>query len=98
MGQVFGGAAMDGDSNDRPKRLDGLDINEVADGYVIHDKDGDKIQYLNHTAALVLEYCNGELTKSEIIELLRLAYRLDEPPTREVTDCLEKLRSEGLIQ
>ena len=82
---------------DRPKRADGLDINEVADGYVIHDKENNRVQYLNHTATLVLEYCNGELSASEIAELLKLAYELSEPPIEEVTACLTKLRSEGLI-
>lgn len=88
---------MDDPLTDRPKRADGLEINEVADGYVIHDKEDDRVQYLNHTAVLVLEYCNGELTMPEIADLLKLAYQLNEPPIKEVSDCLSKLRSEGLI-
>ena len=88
---------MEDPVSDRPKRVDGLNINEVADGYVIHDQKNDRVQYLNHTAALVLEYCNGETAASKIAELLQLAYELSEPPIEEVTDCLTKLRSEGLI-
>ena len=88
---------MDDALTERPKRVDGLEINEVADGYVIHDKADERVQYLNHTAALVLEYCNGELTVSEIADLLKLAYQLNEPPIKEVSDCLSKFRSEGLI-
>lgn len=90
---------MDEKTTDRPKRVDGLEINinEVADGYVIHDKEEGRVQYLNHTAVLVLEFCNGELTISEIADLLKLAYQLNEPPIKEVTDCLSKLRGEGLI-
>jgi hypothetical protein len=74
-----------------------VDALEVAQSYVIHDQKDDRVQYLNHTATLVLEYCNGEMTASKIAELLQLAYELSEPPIEEVTDCLTKLRSEGLI-
>lgn len=81
----------------RPRKADGLEVNEVADGYVIYDKDKEQVHYLNHTAALILEYCNGEHTPDRIAELLQLAYDLGDPPLEEVTECLSNLRSQGLI-
>jgi hypothetical protein len=56
------------------------------------------VHYLNHTAVLVLELCNGDVTADEIPRLLEQAYDLAEPPTAEVAECLDKLRDEGLIR
>jgi hypothetical protein len=80
-----------------PKRTDGIEVNAVADGYVVYDTARDRVHYLNHTAALVLEFCTGENSTDEIVRLLQVAFDLPEPPTREVNDCLDQLRAEGLI-
>jgi hypothetical protein len=45
---------------DRPVRSDSIDINPVADGYVVYDPATDLVHYLNHTAAMVLELCGGQ--------------------------------------
>jgi hypothetical protein len=74
-----------------------LELNEVADGYIVYQPDRDRVHYLNQTAAVVLELCNGQNAEAEIPELLRLAWDLPEPPVEEVADCLEGLRKEGLI-
>jgi coenzyme PQQ synthesis protein D (PqqD) len=80
-----------------PERTDGIEVNAVADGYVVYDTARDRVHYLNHTAALVLELCTGENSTDEIVRLLQVAFELPEPPTREANDCLEQLRGEGLI-
>jgi Coenzyme PQQ synthesis protein D (PqqD) len=74
-----------------------LELNEVADGYIVYQPDRDRVHYLNQTAAVVLELCNGENAEADIPELVRLAWDLPEPPVDEVADCLEGLRKEGLI-
>jgi len=81
-----------------PRQIEGLEVNQLADGYVIYEANRDRVHYLNHTAVLVLEMCNGSVTAGEIPGLLKEAYDLAEPPTAEVADCLEKLRDEGLIR
>jgi Coenzyme PQQ synthesis protein D (PqqD) len=81
----------------RPARVSEIEINEVADGYIVHDRAADKVHYLNHTAAILLELCNGQSTLGELPELLRQAFDLSEPPHAEVRDCLEQLIKEGLI-
>ena len=80
-----------------PKAVDGLEINAVSDGYVVHDPQRERIHYLNETSAVILELCTGEVPEQEIPRLLQLAYELSEPPVADVEDCLENLRNEGLI-
>ena len=86
------------DGKDAPKQVEGLEINALADGYVIYEASRDRVHYLNPTAVLVLEMCNGRVTADEILRLVQEAYDLAEPPTTEVMDCLTKLRDEGLIR
>jgi hypothetical protein len=81
-----------------PQRATGLDIREVEDGFMIHQPERDRVHYLNHTAVLVLELCNGENSPARISELVRAAYGLAAAPEREVAEVLEKLRDEALIR
>ncbi len=75
-----------------------LDVHEVDDGLVVYDLTSERVHYLNGTAALVFALCTGEHDELRITELVRLAFKLDEPPSSEVEDCLAKLRGEGLIR
>jgi hypothetical protein len=82
---------------ERPVRAGDLEINEAADGYVVYHRARDRVHYLNHTAALVLELCTGGNRPADIVRLLQRAYELPEPPRQEIHDCLNQLREEGLI-
>jgi hypothetical protein len=82
----------------RPSQAPGIEINKVADGYIIYDPERDRVHYLNHTAVLVLELCTGDVTAREIPELLRAAYDLSIPPTEEVGQCLTRFYDEGLVR
>jgi transcriptional regulatory protein LevR len=81
-----------------PKMIDDIEINEVEDGYVIYQKEKDKVHYLNKTAVLILECCTGENSAVQIGKIVQEAYDLPEIPEKEVNDCLNKLHEEGLIQ
>jgi hypothetical protein len=83
---------------DKPKIAGELDINEVGDGYVIYQKEKDKVHYLNKTAVLVLESCTGENTVDNIGTIVKDTYELSEVPEKEVADCLDTLFQEGLIK
>lgn len=85
------------DLSRRPKLASGIEINKVADGYVVYDPERDRVHYLNHTAVMLLELCTGEVTAGELPELLQAAYELPEPPAVEVIGYLEKLFEEGLV-
>jgi len=81
-----------------PRRVDGLEINPVEDGFMIYRPETDRVHYLNHTAVLILELCNGRNTPARIATLLQHAYGLPEAPGQEVTGTLAKMTEEGLIR
>ncbi len=83
--------------NTCPRRTDGVKLEEVADGFIVHQPDQERVHYLNHTAAMILEMCNGEITAAEMAEALRGLYDLPEMPTQEVDQCLCDLRKQGLV-
>jgi hypothetical protein len=80
-----------------PQSAPGLEINAVEDGYIVYQPERDRVHYLNPTAALILELCNGRNAESELPELLQSAFELSAPPAGEVQTCLQTLRAEGLI-
>jgi hypothetical protein len=81
----------------RPLRRSGIEVVPTADGYVVYDEERDRVHYLNHTAALILEFATGENSDEQITRMLQVAYDLPEPPEEEVSECLEQLLKEGLI-
>lgn len=81
----------------RPRQVEELEVNEVADGLVIYQRRPERVHYLNGTASLVFELCTGEHSPEEIARLVGLAFALVEPPSDEVQTCLEQLRSLGVI-
>jgi len=88
---------MTGATGRKPVMAPDLEINEVADGYIVYQPDRDRVHYFNQTAALILELCNGRNAETDLPELVRSAYDLAAPPTEEVAECLQTLRKEGLI-
>jgi hypothetical protein len=85
------------DWNMRPERAPGIEIREVTDGYVAYDAARDRLHFLNTTAMVLLELCDGRLAARELPQFVAAAYRLSEPPTAEVEACLAKLLDEGLL-
>ena len=81
-----------------PRRIDGLEVNPVEDGFMIYQSDKDRVHYLNHTAVLVLELCDGQRSAAEIAELVKKAYGLPKLPRKEVDETLAKMTSEGLVE
>ena len=85
------------ESSIRPERAPGLEIREVSDGFVAYDAARDRLHFLNATAMLLLELCDGHLEARELPQFIAAAYRLAAPPAAEVEACLEKLLAEGLL-
>ena len=81
-----------------PTRAEGLEINVVDDGYVVHQPAAERIHYLNHTAGFLLEFCDGRHDSAALASLLQKAYDLAAPPTGEVESGLRSLREQGLIR
>jgi hypothetical protein len=78
-------------------RADGLEVNEVPDGYIVYQQASDRVHYLNRIAVIVFELCDGRVTADAIPRLVGGAYELAEPPTAEVEQCLSRFLDEGLI-
>ena len=81
-----------------PVRSEGLEINVMHDGVVIYQRDKKKIHYLNHTAGLVLEFCDGRHTPEELAKMVGEVCGLPEPPRDDIINCLQDLRSKDLIR
>jgi len=81
-----------------PKRARGLDVIPVEDGFLIHQPARDRVHYLNHTAVLVLELCDGKRSPAEIAEAVREAYHPSEDVPRSVREVLERAQAEGLTE
>jgi hypothetical protein len=85
------------DWNMRPERAPDIEIREVTDGFVAYDPARDRLHFLNLTATMLLESCDGNIRARELPELLAAAYQLAEPPIAEVESCLDRLLTEGLL-
>jgi hypothetical protein len=79
------------------KARDGLDRNEVHDGYVIYDNVKAQVIFLNPTAAAVFELCDGGADLDDIAEAMRDAFDLPQPPLADVAACLKSLQEQGLV-
>jgi hypothetical protein len=81
-----------------PKHIDGLDFSPADDGYIIYQPEQNRVYFLNPTAALILEFCNGRNSPAEIIDLVKQAYGLTDAPAEDVRQALAQLAAEGLLQ
>jgi hypothetical protein len=84
--------------SNQPSRVSDIDVFEAGDGFVAYQPTRDRVHFLNHTAAIVLEFCDGTKSDAEIARLLQHCYELPEPPEAETTLCLDQLREEGLVR
>ena len=85
--------------SDQPlTKAEKLDIHAVPDGYVVYQLSHDRMHYLNATAALVFELCDGRHTEQDIVAEVGTAFQLDTPPADEVRSCLTSLMDQGLVR
>lgn len=81
-----------------PKAYGGLDISETEDGFAVFQPEVDRVHYLNHSAVLVLELCDGTHSSQEIARLIQDAYGLAEAPLANVEQTLTSLQQFGLLE
>jgi hypothetical protein len=80
-------------------QADDLEINEVPDGYIIYQTARDRVHYLNKTAAVVFELCNGKLDAQAVAGRVAQAFELGGTAEHaEIMACLDSLIKEGLVQ
>lgn len=80
-----------------PRLVKGLRITPSTNGYIVYDAGRERVHYLNHTAALVMDLCTGRNSLAEIVTLVGAAYGLPRKPAREVGALVRQLAGEGLI-
>lgn len=80
------------------ERTEGVEVNEVEDGYVVYQPERDRVHYLNQTAVLLLELCDGKTRAGDLAPMLKSAFALPELPADEVAACLASLVDEGLLR
>jgi hypothetical protein len=80
------------------RRVPGLEVTEAEDGFLIYQRERDRVHYLNHTSVLVLELCTGRNSTDEIVDAVQKAYALPEAPQREVIEVLRQMHDEGLVE
>jgi hypothetical protein len=74
-----------------------LEIHEVPDGYIVYQKDQERVHYLNKTAAVIFELCNGTQQPQDIVEQVAKIYALDPSAYDEISASLDLLVQQGLI-
>lgn len=78
-------------------RAEGLDVNEVPDGYVIYQIEADRVHYLNKTAAIVFELCDGARGADDIVARMGKMFEVEGTANGEIEACLQSLLKEGLV-
>jgi len=74
-----------------------LEIHEVPDGYIVYQAEQDRVHYLNKTAAVIFELCDGKRDLNDIIARVAKAFELDPSAHDQVRAGLDSLVREGLV-
>jgi hypothetical protein len=79
-------------------RTEGHEVQEVPDGYVIYQTARERVHFLNPTAVIVYELCDGAHDLLRISQFLAEAFDLEAPPLEEVRTCIASLLEEQLVK
>jgi hypothetical protein len=74
-----------------------LEVHEVPDGYIVYQKVRDRVHYLNKTAALIFEFCDGTHQPQDVVKQVVKIYALDPSAHDEIRAALDSLVEEGLV-
>jgi hypothetical protein len=88
----------DFDLDDAFVSCEGLEITYAPDGCVVYDAAREKVHYLNPTAGVVYELCDGARSLRAISAFVAQAYGLDQDPVEATRDCVKTLIAEGLVR
>ena len=79
-------------------RSAGLEVHEVPDGYIVYHGARDNVSYLNKTAAVIFELCDGKLEADDIVARVAKMFELTSSSHDEIRACMGSLIKEGLLQ
>jgi hypothetical protein len=75
-----------------------LEVHNVPDGYIVYQTERDLVHYLNETAAIIFEFCDGKREPEDIIARVAKAFDLGPSAHDEIRAGLDSLVKEGLVQ
>lgn len=78
-------------------RAASLEIHEVPDGYIVYQTDRDRVHYLNKTAAIILEFCDGLRDRNDIVSRVAKVFELGPSAYEEIGAGFDAMVREGLI-
>ena len=81
-----------------PRQVAGLEIHEQPDGCVVYQQAREKVHFLNHTAVVILELCNGRHSREEIRDIYSATFDQAPAPEQEVAAIIEQFLAEELVQ
>ncbi len=84
---------------ERPRLRDEIVLREVDEDIVVYDPVSDKIALLNQSAAVILSYCDGSHSVSDVVS--KVAEVFAQPADRvdeDVRTTIEGLRAQGLLE
>jgi len=84
-------------NNHNPTKVPNMEVNEVADGLVVFDPVAKQVHYLNNTASIVYELCDGD-TDSAGIGSAAAQLLPGQDWNTQLPSCLEDLSARGLIR
>src|SRR5262245_38143120 len=79
------------------RQVAGLEISQMPDGWIIYRQETDRVHFLNPTAVLIFELCNGRHTLMEMDTILTTAFALPASMTDNARVCVSRLVDEGLV-
>lgn len=81
-----------------PKAVDEFDLEEIDDELLLYHPTRTRAVYLNESAALVWQLCDGKRSVAEITELLQENYPDSETIDADVAQTLQQLSDNGAIE
>lgn len=75
-----------------------LEVHDVPDGYIVYQTEQDRVHYLNKTAAIIFEFCDGNHGPEDIVSRVAKAFDLGPSAHNEIRAGLDSLVKEGLVQ
>lgn len=85
------------DDNHQPDKVAGVEVNEVADGLVVFDPVTQRVHYLNSSASVVYELCDGHSTTADIVARATELFS-GSASSDSLIECVDDLARRGLIR
>ena len=80
-----------------PRRAEGYAVEQLDSEVLLYDPRRTAVIYLNSTALLVWQLCDGRRSSADIVDLLARAFHDSPQVPDDVADALESLAGQGVL-